>query len=139
VKEKTAGRPEATPPLLRAAVARLRQRLFYECPISDVLADTVDRAQHLEEEQVRLATLERSAAEQQQREVVQALCKEGRYGHCLDCGAPIPPARLRVCPCAVRCVACQGAFETRVRGGGRTAGPRTWAALFGDAGLADAE
>jgi RNA polymerase-binding transcription factor DksA len=32
-------------------------------------------------------------------------------GTCLSCGHPIPPARLRALPHAVRCVDCQRAFE----------------------------
>lgn len=35
----------------------------------------------------------------------------GRYGLCADCEAEIPFDRLRVEPWALRCVACQAAFE----------------------------
>jgi len=33
------------------------------------------------------------------------------YGKCADCGAPIPFARLKVEPWALRCVACESARE----------------------------
>jgi len=36
------------------------------------------------------------------------------YGDCADCGEPIPLERLCVQPAALRCTACQSAFETRV-------------------------
>ena len=32
--------------------------------------------------------------------------REGTYGRCEACGRPIPPARLRALPEAVRCVPC---------------------------------
>ncbi len=36
---------------------------------------------------------------------------EGRYGHCQDCGEPISTQRLQVQPAALRCAACQTAWE----------------------------
>ena len=50
------------------------------------------------EEQLRLA-----------REALAA----GTYGICLDCGGPIPEARLVAVPDAVRCVPCQSAAGRR--------------------------
>ena len=35
----------------------------------------------------------------------------GTYGHCLDCGAEIPAARLHAAPEASRCIACQQKAE----------------------------
>lgn len=35
----------------------------------------------------------------------------GVYGNCADCGEPIPLARLRVQPAALRCARCQSAHE----------------------------
>jgi RNA polymerase-binding transcription factor DksA len=37
---------------------------------------------------------------------------DGSYGVCVDCGQPIPPARLEARPTATRCVPC----ETRAGG-----------------------
>lgn len=41
---------------------------------------------------------------------------EGTFGACIDCGEPIPVARLTAQPEAARCIACQTRFEAR--GGG---------------------
>jgi DnaK suppressor protein len=38
------------------------------------------------------------------------------YGDCIDCGEPIPRARLQASPSAVRCVPCQQKVETRAGG-----------------------
>ncbi len=35
----------------------------------------------------------------------------GVYGDCADCGDPIPMARLTAQPAALRCAACQTAYE----------------------------
>jgi RNA polymerase-binding transcription factor DksA len=35
----------------------------------------------------------------------------GHYGECIDCGRPIAYARLQAQPTAVRCIACQTAWE----------------------------
>lgn len=51
---------------------------------------------------------------------------EGTYGLCVDCGEPIPPARLEALPEAERCVPCAEAFERdwpRARVGGRSLTP----------------
>lgn len=37
----------------------------------------------------------------------------GHYGECIECGKPIPVERLKAQPTAVRCVACQAAYERR--------------------------
>jgi RNA polymerase-binding transcription factor DksA len=35
----------------------------------------------------------------------------GTYGECIECGEPIPAARLEVNPTARRCAACQARHE----------------------------
>jgi len=57
------------------------------------------------------ALLENSA--DQRRQVVEALTRldAGTYGTCVDCGRPIPDARLEVRPEAARCVEDQEKFE----------------------------
>lgn len=42
---------------------------------------------------------------------------KGVYGDCADCGEPIALDRLRVQPAALRCAACQAAFEARWQSG----------------------
>jgi len=45
--------------------------------------------------------------------------RAGKFGRCESCGAPIPPARLRAVPFAVRCRACQELVEhTGITGSG---------------------
>jgi RNA polymerase-binding protein DksA len=43
-------------------------------------------------------------------EVDEALARmdEGTYGTCVDCGEPIPEARLEARPLSIRCVSCAG-------------------------------
>jgi DnaK suppressor protein len=57
-------------------------------------------------------------------EVEQALARlaDGSYGECVDCGNPIPHARLYAYPTATRCVACQERRETAARRGGAAPG-----------------
>lgn len=40
-----------------------------------------------------------------------ARIKSGTYGVCIDCGEPIPLARLHALPTALSCVKCQQAYE----------------------------
>ena len=56
--------------------------------------------------------------------VEQALAKlaDGSYGQCVDCGNPIPHARLRAYPTAQRCVACQELSEAASRRAGAPRG-----------------
>jgi RNA polymerase-binding protein DksA len=73
--------------------------------------DPADVAQEVEEETTWLAVLERERDMHAQAE--QAMCRlaEGGYGVCATCGEPIPAARLRALPFAVRCLKCQERFE----------------------------
>ena len=53
------------------------------------------------------------AADDRRAEIRAALARidAGTYGTCVDCGQPIPDARLEVRPEAARCVADQEKFE----------------------------
>jgi phage/conjugal plasmid C-4 type zinc finger TraR family protein len=77
--------------------------------------DPLDAAKALEEERLWLAVLGRRNEIQDRIEEAAQLLGEGRYGRCVECGTPIPKARLQALPFAVRCVACQEWFETRSR------------------------
>lgn len=70
-----------------------------------------DTASELQDADEQNALLDNSA--QQRAEVVAALARldEGTYGTCVDCGQPIPEARLEVRPEAARCVADQEKYE----------------------------
>lgn len=39
---------------------------------------------------------------------------EGSVRYCVDCGKPIPAARLKAVPNTIRCVECQQLFEKRM-------------------------
>ena len=65
------------------------------------MADIVDQAQHVE-------ALERQAAiSAALRRPAETPRMDGGVIVCLECGEPIPLARLLAVPHAVRCVACQ--------------------------------
>jgi DnaK suppressor protein len=65
--------------------------------------------------EIAAAVVERRVLELKQ--VTRALenIESGRHGICRTCGEPIPSARLKVIPFAIRCVACQAALESARR------------------------
>jgi len=81
----------------------------------EVLKDPYGSAWLTHDDEVTAAVVDRRAREL--REVNSALedIESGRYGVCRDCGEAIAPARLRVMPFAIRCVACQAGLEARRR------------------------
>ena len=54
-------------------------------------------------------------------EAALARLADGSYGECIDCGVPIPLARLSAYPAAKRCVGCQEIAEALLR---RSGAPR---------------
>lgn len=56
-------------------------------------------------------------AERQRAEVRAALerIEHGTYGRCVDCGKPVPEARLEARPEAACCVTCQARHDNRRR------------------------
>lgn len=60
---------------------------------------------------VNLAEIDRDTAELQRIDGALHRLSDGRYGHCPDCDAKIPMARLEAEPTAVRCLRCQELFE----------------------------
>ena len=65
-----------------------------------------------------VAEVSRNAAELQEVDAALARLDDGTYGACLECGAPIPSARLDAYPMAARCIACQELLETAMRRAG---------------------
>src|SRR5437763_1794566 len=59
-----------------------------------------------------IAMVTRDIQELQEIEAALARIEDGSYGTCRDCGEPIGWPRLNAQPTAMRCIACQGAFET---------------------------
>ncbi|MBO9513612.1 MAG: TraR/DksA family transcriptional regulator [Variovorax sp.] len=75
------------------------------------VSDLADLGEAATRETVRQAEKDRDALELRQIAAAKERMRQGRYGLCIDCGAPIPRARLEVQPASERCVPCQEAFE----------------------------
>ncbi len=89
-------------------------------------ADPTDAAQERAEERTWLAILDRSRDMQAKMDEALARLVAGRYGLCGVCEEPIPAARLRALPFAVRCLPCQERWERRTQTR-NAAVPRAWA------------
>ncbi|MFO1314612.1 MAG: TraR/DksA family transcriptional regulator [Burkholderiales bacterium] len=64
-----------------------------------------------------VAEVSRDAGELAEVEAALARVADGTYGTCVECGEPIPYARLAVSPSAPRCIACQARLEAGTRRG----------------------
>lgn len=96
---------------IRTEISTLRNSHPLDAAVRQDSGDLVDLAEALAEaDQSRVIS---DLIDDHQREVEHALelAREGRYGLCEDCGAPIPPERLRFRPESTRCLECQAAFE----------------------------
>lgn len=60
---------------------------------------------------INAAVLSHSIKELREVEAAQERLREGTYGHCEECGEPIPFARLQAYPAARLCVADQARYE----------------------------
>jgi DnaK suppressor protein len=69
--------------------------------------DPLDLAQDYRSKERRSAMLVQSKRQLQQVEAALQRLDKGTYGKCVQCGATIEPARLRVLPYAALCVRCQ--------------------------------
>jgi DnaK suppressor protein len=65
-----------------------------------------------ERERALRSQLEAQRRQETARRAKQAL-SDGTYGVCVECGAEIPAARLRIRPDAERCVPCQTVADRR--------------------------
>ena len=70
-----------------------------------------DEAAQIQLHEVDLAEAERDTAELRNIHAALARMDSGDYGQCIQCGEPIPHARLLANPHALRCVACAAASE----------------------------
>jgi RNA polymerase-binding protein DksA len=82
------------------------------------MEDTGDWAVADLETALDVAEVSRDVAELREIDAALARLKDNVYGTCLECGAPIPFARLDAYPMAARCVACQEQLETAMRRAG---------------------
>ncbi|MEO8508055.1 MAG: TraR/DksA C4-type zinc finger protein [Betaproteobacteria bacterium] len=58
-----------------------------------------------------VAEVSRDAGELREVEIALGRIQDGTYGTCVECGMPIPYARLAANPSAPRCIACQEKLE----------------------------
>jgi DnaK suppressor protein len=86
--------------------------------LANRMAETDDWAVADLESAQDIAEVSRDAAELQEVNMALARIDAGTYGTCLECTAPIPPARLEAYPAAARCIACQELLETAMRRAG---------------------
>jgi RNA polymerase-binding protein DksA len=106
---------------------RLRERaLHLRGEIQQVLARSSDeshtqvaeRARDIEDDSfaalivdTNLAEVDRDMDELRLIDAALQRLTAGTYGSCVDCGQPIPVARLEAEPTAARCVQCQALYE----------------------------
>ena len=64
-----------------------------------------------------VAEVSRDAGELAEVEASLTRVADGSYGTCVECGEPIPHARLAANPSAARCIACQERLEAGTRRG----------------------
>lgn len=76
-----------------------------------LLSDADDGAQHDTDREVDLARFDREALELAAINAALIRMANGDYGFCDECGEPIPLARLKIEPQALRCVACESQLE----------------------------
>ena len=79
--------------------------------LSHIDQHPADTASGLQDADEQNALLDHSADQRAQVEAALARIEDGSYGVCIDCGQPIPDARLEVRPEAARCVTDQEKFE----------------------------
>ncbi len=64
-----------------------------------------------------VAEVSRDAGELAEIEAALTRVADGTYGACVECGEPIPYARLAASPSAARCIGCQERLEAGARRG----------------------
>jgi DnaK suppressor protein len=88
-----------------------------ERPAANVrgILDAVEGSEADIQEDIELAVIQMKAEMLSRIDEALARLKEGRYGHCLDCGSEISERRLRALPFAVRCKGCEEAREVSLQ------------------------
>lgn len=90
---------------IRSGLARMRTEGYEE--LLSGTADAGDESVAALLTDIANAEVARDAAELQDVFAVEARLSAGTYGTCIDCGTPIPYARLTAHPTAKRCLRCQ--------------------------------
>lgn len=102
---------------IRSGLARMRKE-GYEDLLSGT-ADAGDESLAILVTDIGNAEVARDAAELQDIVAAEARLSAGTYGTCIDCGAPVPYARLAAYPTAKRCLRCQQIREATRAPAGR--------------------
>ncbi|NDZ18399.1 molecular chaperone DnaK [Variovorax sp. WS11] len=119
MKHLTAADREALTDRLRVIKRSVLEELRRTAGVDETSRDPQDHEvrSHADEAEafrfagLHCAEIEIDRARLKDVEEAQQRMAEGRYGICVDCGEDIPRERLVAQPIAVRCAACQAAFE----------------------------
>jgi DnaK suppressor protein len=112
---------------LRKRADQLREELNRERAkaIEETPSQVADRARDNEDDSfatlvvdTNLSEIERDVDELRMIDSALLRINAGTYGTCVDCGQPIPVARLKAEPTAERCVQCQELYEKTHAGNG---------------------
>jgi DnaK suppressor protein len=101
------GNEEGRRELLAALLLGRRRRFEEARPARADGPDPLEAGREDEEETVWLAVVDRSREARVQMDEALSRLAAGSYGLCADCTGPIPRARLRALPFALRCLRCQ--------------------------------
>lgn len=107
---------------LRTAASRLRQMGVMAAAdepggamAAGSFADEVDEIQVTQSREIGFAARELLIERVNRLRAALDRLREGEYGHCVECGEPIAPARLRAMPEVETCVRCQARRERAQR------------------------
>lgn len=108
------------------------QRRFRQVP-SDGPTDGLDETEHAEadiQEHIEVALIQMK--EDTLHRVREALVRldAGEYGYCAECDGEISGKRLQALPFAVRCTACEDAYEQRAARERRFGSPQIFPSFF---------
>lgn len=96
---------------LRDKIAERRDALEDASHPADPAGDLADKAFERTRAEVEHDLIELSLKELAEIAALRERLANGTYGECIECGEPIPPARLEVNPTARRCADCQTRHE----------------------------
>jgi RNA polymerase-binding transcription factor len=96
---------------LKEKIAERREALDVSARPPDPAGDVADKAFERTRAEVEHDLIEMSLKELAEIAALRERLANGTYGECIECGEPIPPARLAVNPTARRCAACQARHE----------------------------
>jgi len=96
---------------LHEKIAERRDALEDAARPADPAGDLAAKAFERSRAEVEHDLIDMSLKELADIAAVRQRLESGTYGECIECGEPIPPARLEVNPTARRCTDCQARIE----------------------------